>query len=327
MPPGAGGIAPGGAAMMPRRWGAPPSRPAKRGLGITALVFTWVPLVLLADSAGAGVSYPVQCGLGILTAGLLLALLRGESALVRAQIAVVVGYASGIEFTFSALLHTYDYRLHEVSFLARVPWFVPPGHGLVYLAALAAGRDPWVRRHGRLLVRAVLGLGAAYALWGLTLSARFDVLGAMWFGCLAWFLLRGRQPLVYVGAFVVVTWLELVGTGLGTWSWAAHSPTGVIPMGNPPADAAGGYGFFDAAALAVGPWLACQAAALATIWSRSVHRGRQPSAEVIRAGSATSSAGSPGRRAASTTSTRLPVTRSTAASTSRLENPDPTPTL
>jgi hypothetical protein len=303
------------------------TRPTRRGLGITALVFAWVPLVLLADSAGSGVTYPVQCGLGVLTAGLLIALLRRESALVRAQILVVVIYATAIEFTFSGLLHTYDYRLHEVPFLARVPWFVPPGHGLVYLAALAAGRDPWVRRHGRLLVRGVLAVGGAYALWGLTLSARLDVLGAMWFCCLAWFLIRGRQPLVYVGAFVVVTWLELVGTGLGTWTWAAHSPTGVIPMGNPPADAAGGYGFFDAAALLVGPWLACQAAALATIWSRSVHRGRQPSAAVIRAGSATSSAGSPGRRPASATLRRVPVTRSTAASTSRLEKPDPTPTL
>jgi hypothetical protein len=164
-----------------------------------------------------------------------------------------VVYATLIEFTFSGLLRVYEYRLHEQDFLARVPQFVPPGHGLVYLAALTFGRDLWVRRHGRILVRAVLVAGAGYAAWGLLLATRLDVLGVLWFGCLVWFVLRGRQPLVYVGAFVIVTWLELPGTGLGTWAWAHHSPTGLIPMGNPPADAAGGYGFFDAAALLFGP--------------------------------------------------------------------------
>jgi hypothetical protein len=197
-------------------------------------------------------------------------LLRREDVLTRAQVAVVVAYATLIEFTFSGLLHVYDYRLHEHAFLARVPWFVPPGHGLVYLAALCFGRDPWVRKHAKSLVSLTLVIGAGWAVWGLALAPRRDVLGALWFGCLVWFLLRGRQPLVYVGAFIVVSWLEFLGTGLGTWTWATHSPTGIIPMGNPPADAAGGYGFFDAAALFVGPWLACQAAAVRTMSSRSV---------------------------------------------------------
>lgn len=271
-----------------------------RGLALTALVAGWVPAVLVADSAGGGRSYPVQCLLGLATWLLLLVLLRRETPLVRSQVAVVVVFATAIELTFSGLLHTYDYRLHEQVFWARVPQFVPPGHGLVYLAALGAGRDRWVRRHGRLLVRLTLLAGASYAGWGLLGSGRRDVLGLLWFGCLAWFLLRGRQPLVYVGAFVVVSWLELLGTGLGVWTWAAHSPTGLIPMGNPPADAAGGYGFFDAAALLVGPWLAArwsrpprradsssyQPAALATIASRSVQAGDQPSSVEISVGSA-----------------------------------------
>ena len=38
-------------------------------------------------------------------------------------------------------LHVYVYRLHDV------PAFVPPGHGLVYLAALALGGTALVRRH------------------------------------------------------------------------------------------------------------------------------------------------------------------------------------
>lgn len=217
------------------------------------LVVSWVPLVLLADQHA---TYLEQCGLGALTWLLLCVLLRREDRLTRAQVGVVVAYATVIEIAFSAFLQVYDYRLHEQTFWMRVPQFVPPGHGLVYLAALCVGRDPWVARHGTALIRTALAAGGAYALWGLTLATRLDVLGALWFGCLAWFLVRGRQPLVYVGAFVVVTWLEFVGTGLGTWAWAHHSPTGIIPMGNPPADAAGGYGFFDAAALLLGPWVA-----------------------------------------------------------------------
>src|SRR5439155_8518328 len=82
------------------------------------------------------------------------------------------------------------------------------------------------------------------------------LLGAFWFACLALFLLRGRNPLVFVGAFLVVTYLELLGTRLGTWTWQARDPIlGLVAMGNPPSGAAGGYGFFDAAALWAAPRL------------------------------------------------------------------------
>jgi hypothetical protein len=155
-----------------------------------------------------------------------------------------------VEYTFSGVLGVYVYRLHDV------PWFVPPGHGLVYLGALAIGRSAAVVRRRRVLVPATLVVAGGYALWGLALSGRHDVLGAFWFACLALFLLRGRQPLVFVGAFVVVTYLELLGTGLGTWTWQARDPVlGIVAMGNPPSGAAGGYGFFDAAALALAPRL------------------------------------------------------------------------
>ena len=40
-----------------------------------------------------------------------------------------------------------------------------------------------------------------------------------------------------------------MGTSLGTWTWHAHDPTGLVPVGNPPSGIAGGYAWFDAAAL------------------------------------------------------------------------------
>jgi hypothetical protein len=208
----------------------------------------WLPLVLVADR---GADIWVQRGLGLLTWLLLLALLRREMPLVRAQVAVVVAFATAVEYTFSPLLHVYVYRL------GNVPAFVPPGHGLVYLCALAIGRSLWVRRREQALVSLTVLVGGAYATWGLLVSDRPDVLGAFWYLCLVGFLafggLAGRSRTLYVGAFVVVTYLELLGTRLGTWAWATHDPTGLVSIGNPPSGAAGGYGWFDLAAVLAGP--------------------------------------------------------------------------
>ena len=61
---------------------------------------------------------------------------------------------------------------------------------------------------------------------------------------------RGRDKRVYASAFVIVTYLELLGTAVGAWRWQPHNPVlHWISTGNPPSGAAGGYCFFDAAAL------------------------------------------------------------------------------
>jgi hypothetical protein len=209
-----------------------------------AVTLTWVPLVLLLD---VGRPLWFQRALGAGTWLLLLALLRQESPLVRAQVAVVVVFATAVEYTASPLLGVYVYRLHNV------PAFVPPGHGLVYLCAFAIGRASWVVSHRRALMGATVVVGGAYAVWGLVWSPRLDVLGAFWFLCLLGFLRWGRSRTLYVGAFVVVTYLELVGTALGTWAWQPHDPTGLVAIGNPPSGAAGGYGWFDLVAVLAGP--------------------------------------------------------------------------
>jgi hypothetical protein len=210
------------------------------------VTLVWVPLVLLLDR-GAGIW--AQRALGAGTWLLLLALLRRETPLVRAQVAVVVAFATAVEYTCSPLLQVYVYRLHNV------PAFVPPGHGLVYLCALATGRAAFVQARRRWLVALTVVVGGAYAGWGLLVSARTDVLGAFWYACLVGFLCWGRSRLLYVGAFVVVTYLELLGTWLGTWEWQRHDPTGLVAIGNPPSGAAGGYGWFDLAAVLAAPAL------------------------------------------------------------------------
>src|SRR3954451_1422432 len=215
---------------------------------VPAVVLAGIPIVLLLDR---GASLDQQRLLGVGTWLLLLALLARQDVRTRLQVAVVVAFASAIEYMFAGWLGVYVYRLHDV------PWFVPPGHGLVYLGALAMGRSELFARNRRWLIPVTLAIAGGYAFWGLALSGRRDVLGAFWFVCLAFFLLRGRNPLVFVGAFLVVTYLEVLGTRLGTWTWQVRDPImGIVAMGNPPSGAAGGYGFFDAAALWLAPWIA-----------------------------------------------------------------------
>jgi len=217
-----------------------------RELAPAGIVLAWVPLVLVGDAL---VGLGGQRALGLLTWVLLAGLLLAESPRTRAQVAVVVIFATLVEYCFAGWLGVYVYRLDNI------PAFVPPGHGLVYLAALCIGRAALTRTVSRPLVTSTVILGGSWALWGLTLSPRPDALGAFWFGCLLGFLMFGRQQrLVYVGAFLVVSFLEIVGTALGTWTWASVDPiAGWVSMGNPPSGAAGGYGWFDAAGIALAP--------------------------------------------------------------------------
>ncbi len=222
------------------------------------LALVWIPSVLWLDrTADLG----GQLVLGAVTWALLAWWLAHEEPLVRAQTAVVVALATVVEYVFSGWLGVYVYRLDHV------PAYVPPGHGLVYLAALAFGRLAVVRRHSTLAVRATVVVAGAWALWGAVLSPRRDLLGLFWYLCLLGFLRWGRSTLLYVGAFVVVSYLEILGTRWGVWAWQpVDTIMGWVPMGNPPSIAAGGYGWFDLYAVLLAP-------GLVGLWRRLTGRG------------------------------------------------------
>lgn len=212
-----------------------------------AMALVWIPGVLWFDRT---VGVPGQLALGALTWCLLVWWLAHETPTVRMQTVVVVVLATLVELVFSGWLGVYVYRLEHV------PAYVPPGHGLVYLAALAIGRTAVLRRHPRAAVRTTVVVAGLWAAWGVAVSDRTDVLGLFWYGCLVGFLLWGRSTLLYVGAFVVVSYLELLGTRWGVWQWQARDTVvGWVPMGNPPSIAAGGYGWFDLYALLLAPGL------------------------------------------------------------------------
>lgn len=219
------------------------------GAGAAALMMGWLSVVLWLDRAGGGGGIWLQRGLGLLTWGVLVAALLRVTPLVRAQTAVVVVFATVVEYVFSPTLEVYVYRFDNV------PAYVPPGHGLVYLSAYALGHAALVANRQRLWEVGVVVVGGLWAAHGLLLAERPDALGAFWYACLVLFLAFGPSKPVYIGAFVVVSWLELLGTELGNWAWDVRDFTGWVSIGNPPSGAAGGYGWFDLVALLVAPRL------------------------------------------------------------------------
>lgn len=219
------------------------------GAVAAALMMGWLSCVLWLDRAGGGGGIWLQRGLGVLTWAVLGVALLRVTPLVRAQTAVVVVFATVVEYVFSPTLHVYVYRFDNV------PAYVPPGHGLVYLSAFALGHAAVVASRQRVWEVGVVVVGGAWAVHGVVLAERPDALGAFWFACLVLFLAYGPSKPVYIGAFVVVSWLELLGTHLGNWEWGRTDFTGWVSIGNPPSGAAGGYGWFDLAALLVAPRL------------------------------------------------------------------------
>ena len=193
------------------------------------------------------VSLPGQLVLGALTWIVLIVAARPLSAERRAQVAVVICAATVAEVTGSIIWGVYTYRLHNL------PTFVPPAHGLVFMAGVALSEA--MQRHARALVLLAATAASAWGVAGLTVLPRTDAAGALGVPLLLAFLWRSRARAAYAGVFLVVAGLELYGTAIGTWRWATTLPGLGIPDGNPPSGVASGYVWFDVMALLAAPWL------------------------------------------------------------------------
>jgi hypothetical protein len=223
----------------------------KRALALVAFIGAVLALDTQVDARQ-------QLVLGLAAWVALAVALRGVPRLLGAQALVVVVVATCAEVVGSIVWGVYTYRLENL------PSFVPPCHGLVYLAgaslaAWAAPRRSWLVGFA---IVAVLGWGLA----GVTVLPRADAAGAVGAALLALYLLRGRAPEVYAGVFLVVAWLELYGTAIGTWEWAATIPGTGVSQGNPPSGVASGYVWFDIVALALAPRLIRWGARIRSGW-------------------------------------------------------------
>ena len=214
--------------------------PAVGVAGIAALLAATLALDRYSD-------YPEQLCLGVIVSLVFVAALTRVPLEVRAQALGVVCFATIGEVTGSLVWGVYHYRLQNL------PLFVPPAHGLVYLAGLSLATA--LRAHTRALVAAAAAFAAGWGLLGLTVLPRRDVAGAIGVPLLLLFLWRGRNRAIYAAVFLVVASLELYGTAIGTWRWARDLPGLGIPDGNPPSGVASGYVWFDVMALLVAPYL------------------------------------------------------------------------
>jgi hypothetical protein len=232
--------------------------PALRSPAVLASAgLTYLTLLLAADHYA---SQAEQGVLGVVTAAVLLGALTLFPVEQRAQALGVVVFATIGEVTGSLVWGVYTYRLDNL------PLFVPPAHGLVYLTGLALAAA--LARHTRALIAAAVVGASVWGLLGLLVLPQRDVAGAFGIPLLLAFLWLSRSRAVYAGVFLVVAALELYGTAIGTWRWAAELPGLGIPNGNPPSGVASGYVWFDVMALLVAP-------ALVRLGQR-LHRRSQP---------------------------------------------------
>jgi hypothetical protein len=209
-----------------------------------AAIAAYLAVLLAVDTQ---VELSGQLALGGLTWLVLLVAARPLPAERRAQVAVVICAATVAELTGSILWGVYSYRLHNL------PTFIPPAHGLVFMAGLSLSEA--LRRHSRALVAVAAAAAALWGVLGLTVLPRLDAAGALGVPLLLAFLWRSRSRSAYAGVFLVVAVLELYGTAIGTWRWAEELPGLGIPDGNPPSGVASGYVWFDVMALLLAPRL------------------------------------------------------------------------
>jgi hypothetical protein len=148
--------------------------------------------------------------------------------------------ATAGEVLFSLVFGMYEYRLENV------PIYVPPGHSILYAAVYYFVREPFVLRYKRAFSALMVAVSVGYqAYW---LYAHNDVYGAV---CTALFIVliarEEHSRLFFLAMFLMVAFLEQVGTRFGCWFWWEHAfnEFAWLPSGNPPAGISVFYFAFD----------------------------------------------------------------------------------
>jgi hypothetical protein len=208
---------------------------------IASLTFICVAISLNIDASG---SLEQQNNMGLIAWTFLFALLFGENKEVRMQVIIAVAFATLGEHFASIYMGGYTYRF------GNVPAYVPPGHGMVYLTAVALARSGLFQKYARSIAFVVVLTCGTWSAWGISgYPEQGDQVGALLFCVFLIYLFKGRSPMVYLAAFFITTWLELIGTAAGTWKWATIEPVMGLSQGNPPSGVAAWYCLVDAVAI------------------------------------------------------------------------------
>jgi len=163
---------------------------------------------------------------------LLLYWLRSAQPDERLSLAVCVFYATLGEIFLSLVWGLYEYRL------SNIPLFVPPGHALLFMLGniLARRVRDWIIW--------VVPLAATPFVYLLAIT-RLGTLDALLFALFLLCLLSGRASRLYAVMFVLSLAMEIYGTWLGNWVWAAEAPWLGFTTINPPLAAGAFYCMLD----------------------------------------------------------------------------------
>lgn len=163
---------------------------------------------------------------------LFLGLLRRRPYTEQIGLLVCVLFATAGEILLSLVLGLYEYRL------SNIPLFVPPGHALLFMlgSAMAARARDWV-------VWAIPLAAAPLALFLAATGA--DTLSGMLFAIFVLCLLCGPSKKLYATMFILALAMEIYGTWLGNWTWAARAPSLGLATLNPPLAAGAFYCVLD----------------------------------------------------------------------------------
>jgi hypothetical protein len=214
-----------------------------RGRDYFIAAFTFL-CVALSGLFEIEASIEMQLAMGCVAWLLLVGFLVGENRETQMQVVIAVVFATVGEHFASLYMGGYTYRFENV------PAYVPPGHGMVYLTAVALARSGFFVRYARGIAVFVIAVWGAWSIWGISgLSDHGDSVGALLFGIFLVWLVIGRSPMVYLAAFFITTWLELIGTAVGAWHWASIDPLLGWQQGNPPSGVGAWYCLVDAVAI------------------------------------------------------------------------------
>jgi len=155
-------------------------------------------------------------------------------------IGIVIGLAG--EFLFSIVLGMYHYRLENI------PLWLAFGHGLIFAWVLRCSRKRWLRENQEVVQRVLIALALIYGLiWLIWANDWYGFVCMMAF--MATLFAAKKSRLFFLIMFVVVCYIEQVGTTLGCWYWpdtAFHVVSG-LPSANPPSGIVVFYFIFNAA--------------------------------------------------------------------------------
>ncbi len=216
-----------------------------RNYFIAGLTFFCCTVTLVTDGSA---SLEIQRTLGVIAWILLAVFLAGENKDVRMQVFIAVALATLGEHFSSLYMADYVYRFKNI------PWYVPPGHGMVYLTAIKLAESGFFQMYARKIALFIFVTGGFWALWGISgIPEHGDQIGALLFVIFLIFVLKGRSSLVCMGAFFICTWLEIIGTAAGSWKWAEFEPVFGMSQGNPPSGIAALYCIIDMVAIGFSP--------------------------------------------------------------------------